>query len=440
MTNKLTLPNVEVATLPVIKDIISALNVPRDVLASDEEIEYAWMGLPRELNKIPEELRGELLVRMCVATSVGLFDGAINYAWNASINNLRKKVKDFGYNVVGQILQKKFEEKDLLDMKDAELLELCLKINLISEEGYYFLDQCRDVRNNFSVAHPSVGLIDDRELMVYISRCAKYALSSSVNPQGVDISEFMKILKVARFSKEQKDIWITRLNNTHEAQREVIFTMLHGLYCDSTSSEQTRLNSIDICNEFKADFNSNTISELLNRHYEYQAKDKTDKYMASQQFFEKLGLICHFTELERHNIVSRACKRLMSVHQAYDNFYNEPPFAERVLDLTKANEVPESAKEEFVRTVVTCYVGNQWGQCRAAIKYYDEMIRNFSPKEIEIMLNLDESNSIVANRIKTHSNCRRLFKEAVELINKDSIPVSLKVKYLSITNASKPLI
>lgn len=43
---------------------------------------------------------------MCVATSVGLFDGAISYVWNASINNLRKKAKDFGYNVVGQILQK----------------------------------------------------------------------------------------------------------------------------------------------------------------------------------------------------------------------------------------------------------------------------------------------------------------------------------------------
>lgn len=432
MTKKLMLPNIEVATLPAVKEIITALNVPRNVLASDEEIAYAWNGLPRELNKIPEELRGELLARMCVATSVGLFDGAINYAWNASINNLRKKVKDFGYNVVGQILEKKFEEKNLFDMKDADLLELCLKINLISEEGYYFLDQCRDVRNNFSAAHPSIGLIDDRELMVYISRCAKYALSSTVNPQGVDISDFMKAIKASKFSDTQKELWITRLNNTHEAQRDTIFTILHGLYCNPESSEQTRLNSIEICIEFKENFTSNTISELLNRHYDYQAKDKKDKYVASQKFFEKLGLMGCLTEIERHNIISRACTRLMGVHQAYDNFYNEPPFAERLLELTRTNEVPETTKEQFVRSVVTCYVGNKWGQCIAALDYYSEMIKNFSPKEIEIMLKLDDSNSLVANRIKVHQNCKKTFKEAVKLINQDSIPVSQKVKYLNI--------
>lgn len=208
--------------------------------------------------------------------------------------------------------------------------------------------------------------------------------------------------------------------------------MLHGIYCDSGSSEQTRLNSIDIFSTFKEDFTSNTISELLNRHYEYQVKDKKDKYIASQQFFEKLGLIGYFTEIEKHNIVSKACSRLMSVHQAYDNFYNEPPFAEGLFELTKANEVPETAKEQFVRTVVTCYVGNHWGQCRVALGNYTEMIKNFSPEEIEIMLKLEESNSVVANRIKSHSNCKKLYKEAVKLINEDSIPVSLKVKYLNI--------
>jgi hypothetical protein len=430
--NELILPKVECGTLPAVKEIIEALNVPREVLASDEEIVYAWSGLPRELSKIPPELRGELLARMCVATSVGLFDGSINYVWNASVNNLRKKVKDFGYSVVGQILQKQFEEKNLYDMKDSELLELCLKINLISEEGFYFLDQCRDMRNNFSAAHPNMGLIDDRELIVYISRCAKYALSTTINPQGVDISDFMKSIRSARFSETQKQAWINRLNNTHEAQRDVIFTILHGLYCDSSSSEQTRLNSIDICSNFKDEFTSNTISELLNRHYEYQVKDKTDKYTASQHFFEKLGLISYFTEIERHTIVSKACSRLMGVHQAYDNFYNETPFAERLFELTKSNEVPESAKEQFVMVVITCYVGNKYGQCTAALKYYEEIIKNFSPKEIEIMLKIENSNSIVADRIGSFTRCRMAYKESVRLINKNSIPVSLKVKYLNI--------
>ena len=38
--------------------ITSALGVPKDVLAPDEEIGYAWRELPRELRAMPPQLRG----------------------------------------------------------------------------------------------------------------------------------------------------------------------------------------------------------------------------------------------------------------------------------------------------------------------------------------------------------------------------------------------
>ena len=99
---------------------------------------------------------------MCVAVSTGLFDSAINYIWNATILHLRDRVREFGLPVVGQIQQQDFEEAHLLDLQDSELLDLCLKLNLITEDGFFFLDQCRDMRNNFSAAHPSIGKINYR--------------------------------------------------------------------------------------------------------------------------------------------------------------------------------------------------------------------------------------------------------------------------------------
>jgi len=66
------------------------------VLASDEEIPTLGENLPRELQHIPTNLRGELIARMCVAVSTGLFDGAINYIWNATILHLRDRVREFG--------------------------------------------------------------------------------------------------------------------------------------------------------------------------------------------------------------------------------------------------------------------------------------------------------------------------------------------------------
>ena len=67
--NTPTLPALPATVLPAIEQLVSTLGVPRNVLASAEEIEYAWRDLPRELREIPENLRGELIARMCVAVS-----------------------------------------------------------------------------------------------------------------------------------------------------------------------------------------------------------------------------------------------------------------------------------------------------------------------------------------------------------------------------------
>ena len=83
------LPAVIGSTLPVLDQLTKVLGVPRDTLASDEEIQTAWGNLPGVLKKIPPALRTEGMVRMCVAVSAGLFDSAINYIWNASVIELR---------------------------------------------------------------------------------------------------------------------------------------------------------------------------------------------------------------------------------------------------------------------------------------------------------------------------------------------------------------
>jgi hypothetical protein len=152
-----TLPAVIDVAGPMLTALTAALGVERAIIATDEQIGHVWSNLPRLLSRIPAEHRGETLARMCVAVAAGLLDSAINYAWNAAIVELRAKVRRFGLTVVPQVINKAFDEEALLDLRDADLLQLCLELNLISEDGYFLLDQCRDVRNNFSAAHPSMG-------------------------------------------------------------------------------------------------------------------------------------------------------------------------------------------------------------------------------------------------------------------------------------------
>lgn len=424
------LPSLPATILPAIASLTAALGIPRTVLASDEEIEYAWHDLPRELREIPPQLRGELIARMCVAVSAGLFDGAMNYIWNAAILQLRTKIRNFGLPIVAQILQADFEEKHLLELQDSRLLELCLKLNLVDEDGFFFLDQCRDVRNNFSAAHPTLGTVNDREFTTFLNRCVRYALADASSPKGVDIAAFISAIKGARFNANQNGVWVQRLSETHDAQRQMLIGMVHGLYCDPNTSEPSRLNALDICGVLKEGFTAALRSDLVNKHSEYAAKGDEPRHTASLQFFEKLGLLTLLNESEQHAVFYRAIDRLWTVHNGANNFYNEPPFAERLLELSRQGAVPETVQEQFVQVVVCCNIGNGYGVCWAACPSYEQIIRAFSPREIATMIRLASTPATtLGRRVSSVTSCRDRFKQTLALIDPASVSSGVKAAY-----------
>lgn len=426
----ITLPAVTDVTGPMLTSLTAALGVGRSILASDEQINHAWANLPRLLSRISPEHRTETVVRMCVAVATGLFDSAVNYAWNAAVVELRNKVRRFGISVVPQVTGKSdFDEDELTDLKDAELLQLCLRLNLISEDGYVFLDQCRDIRNNFSAAHPSMGALDEDEFLTFLNRVAKHALSNEQNPRGVDIQAFIGSIKGGRFTDTQFDTWQSRIAATFDAQRELLFGTLHGIYCDAASGEEARVNALRICEAFAPSFTPKTKSDLVDRHQNYRAKGDEVRHTASRQFFERLGMLALLGDSELHSVIISASRSLMTVHDAYNNFYNEPPFAERLSGLVAQNRVPESAQHEFVETVVTCATGNRYGVSTLAMGAYWKMIRSFSPAEVQIMLELPRKSNTLAARVKSYASCRGRYKKLVSLLDVSSVPTKARADY-----------
>lgn len=118
------LPALPTTILPAISELTASLGIPRHVLARDEEIQYAWRDLPRELREIPPDLRGELVARMCVAVSTGLFDGAMNYAWNAAILQLRTKIRNFAYPLSRRFCNRTLKKSIYWSFRIADFLNL----------------------------------------------------------------------------------------------------------------------------------------------------------------------------------------------------------------------------------------------------------------------------------------------------------------------------
>jgi len=421
------LPVITNSTDDLLNQITAALGVPRSVLPSKSQIDHAWVNLPRLLGMIPPEMRDERMIRLCVAVSAGLFDSAINYAWNSTIVELRQKVIRFGLPIVAQLTSKSLDEKRLSEMMDGELLKLCLELNLITEDGFFKLDQCRDIRNNFSAAHPAVGVLDEDEVINFISRCAREALSTINVPAGVNFKELVNAIRGGDFNPDQSTHWSEAIRRTHAAQRELISTSLHGMYCDDTLGQSARNNCAAL---FPVSIEIDGVpAKVLDQHQEYVGKGEAAKAAASREFFTRFGLLDLLSEVERHAIISTACDRLMSVHQGINNFYNEPPFAERLREIVAASSIPDSVRTKFVHAVVACAIGNPYGISWAAVQHYEAMIRDFTPKNMELMLELPKTQTIAAQRIAHYPSCRGRFASLVGLLNVAAVPTKIKTIY-----------
>ena len=162
-TTEVALPAVGGFTAPMLQALTDALGIDRGVLATDAQIQNAWQNLPQLLRSIPLEKRDEGIMRMCVAVASGLFDSAVNYAWNAAIIELREKVRQFGIHIIPQIIDKRFDEQKLMAMQDSELLSLCLKLNLISETGFLMLERIARDRDEDNALGPKEA--KDRDLI-----------------------------------------------------------------------------------------------------------------------------------------------------------------------------------------------------------------------------------------------------------------------------------
>ena len=219
----------------VVNEVVASLGMPRDILPPDEDISMALTLLPRELNLVPERLRNKFIAKAVVASSVGLFDGAIIYVWNCVITELRSRVSSFGMEMIAQISGNSKPDNFLDKIQDVDLIDLCYQLNIIDEQGHFYLQQCREIRNHASIAHPSNIDIDDRELINFISRCCKYGLSEITISTGIDIKSLNAILSTEDNS-EALDHFVSILNTTFRSQQTLIYQILYSNYIDSSKT------------------------------------------------------------------------------------------------------------------------------------------------------------------------------------------------------------
>ncbi len=394
----------------VIDEIVKEFKLPREILPTNSEIGWAINSLPRELNMISPQLRGEFIAKACIASSVGLFDGAIVYVWNSVVTELKDKVRAFGLEMIKQISNSGKSDNFLEEIKDYELIELCYQLNILNKEGRYYLQQCRDIRNNASIAHPTTIKIDDRELINFISRCCKYGLSASSEVVGIDIKSLNVILSGSG-SEDSIDNFVQILQNTFKAQQVLVYKILYSNFIDSSKSSEVRSNAIEIAKKSAELINENPdiILSILEKHNQYLLNGTKDIIINSRRFIVEIGQGNSLTDSEKISTYDKAIKNLQSAHFAPNNFYNEPPFAERLLEVSEQIiPIPEEVISSYLIVNLYCFLGNSYGVSWNAVPFCERMLKGLTPKGIEYLIAILHDNTEFTSSVSKKDKIKEL--------------------------------
>ncbi|MBT2740541.1 hypothetical protein [Bacillus sp. ISL-77] len=423
------LPDYNVTDIePVINSLTTSLGIPREVLASERDIKRVWVTLKETLEDVKLEYRHELLARMVVSIRVGLFSSAVNDMWNTTILALRQKVKSFGYQEAATFLKRDIDEKVLNQIRDKDLIDICVSLGFLDNDAYFFINNCRELRNNYSSAHPSNAMLDGVELDYFMHQCIKHILGNDVQYEGFPVSEFMQILKKETMTEQAVTYYVDKIRKANDLQKSAISKLVFVNYVDEDSDEFVRTNCLAIAEATWEEYDSSAIVELLELYSDYMLKDKIKKRQYAERFFEKVGALDELPKDKLVSIVTRALKDLEDAHHGMNNFYNEAPFAQRLAE-SFDKKIPKSVLKRYVYIVSLCYVGNAYGTADSASPYYEKMIRNFTLKEVEFLFELINENNYLADMLKYHPRCKNMFVNLIKLLEPGAIPLKNKAAY-----------
>ncbi|MEK6482556.1 hypothetical protein WJR50_33820 [Catalinimonas sp. 4WD22] len=141
------------------------------------------------------------LSKFLAASASGLFDASLNYLWDETILQLRKRVAQFDLeyfydNTVGGDRRKNFKsEEDLVKLQDSELINGAREIELISEVGYKHLTYINYMRNWVSAAHPNQNEITGLQLISWLETCIREVISLPIPSAAIQIKKLLSNIK-----------------------------------------------------------------------------------------------------------------------------------------------------------------------------------------------------------------------------------------------------
>jgi len=379
---------------------------------------------------IDQRQRSIYISKFIAAAASGLFDAALNYLWDETIYELRRRVAqyDLAYfydAAVGSAADKRKKlktEEDLVNIDDSALIKGSYEIGLISDLGFSHLDRIRYMRNWASAAHPNQHQISGLQLIEMLETCVIEVITLPLSNVVTEIKQLLANIKTNKISEsEAKQIAVFFAN----LPREKVNTLAEGffgIYTQTDTVSQTRQNVRLLVPYLWNRLDENTRQQFGIKYARFLANNDQDKQKLSREFLDTVSGLSYIPDGIRAAEVQTAIENLLLVHRGVNNFHNEPQFARQLQRLVgETGRVPPEINNEYVLCLVEVFLTNGNGVAWNAESTYISLLDQLDPGQSLIGI-LSFSNLNISSRLQ-HTLCEKKFKELMEMMkHKVSMP------------------
>ncbi len=384
------------------------------------------------------------LSKFIAAVASGLFDAALNYLWDETISELRRRVGQYDLSyfydnaVTNPEKRKKLEnEGDLVKIDDNELIRGSREIELISELGYRHLDFIRYMRNWASAAHPNQNEITGLQLVAWLETCIREVISLPISNVAVEIKRLLSNIKNTSISEaDAREIASFFMNLTQE-QVNILASGFFGIYTRISTISQTRQNIHKLLPFLWGRVNENTREQFGIKYGRFVASNDQEEKQLARQFLDVVSGTSYIPDDLRAVEVQTAIENLTSVHWGHNNFYNEPPFARELQRLVGGGRIPKQVNLYYVLGLVEVFLTNGNGVAWNAEPIYFELLGKFNPEQaLHTIMSFNDERIY---SLLQFALCQRKYRELLRVMKDKVSSPAVKELIIDIESYQGPL-
>lgn len=365
--------------------------------------------------------RSMYLSKFMVAVGAGLFDAALNYMWDETISELRRRVAGYDLAYFFDLAVKDPErrkglqsDEDLLKVDDFDLIRASSDIGLISSVGHKQLGLIRYMRNYASAAHPNQNEITALQLLGWLETCIKEVITL---PETAVVAETKRLLvnvKTQKLSQQRAAEISNFFEDIQADQADNLGAGLFAIYCQADSLEDARDNIRLLFPRLWGSISEGQRQRLGVKYARFAANGDQREAELARELLDAVDGASYLPEPIRVAEISSAVEELVRAHRGWDNFYAEPPRARLLAAAVGDRPVPDGVRDDYVLGLVEAYLTNGNGVARNAEPVYRQLLEQFSRQEAEAAL-LSFTNTTIAGRLQLRL-AQEKFGEMLELI------------------------